>query len=174
MAVPWVVSGIGGFESSSQWVLDWPEASKLDFIVTPELVVDDFQVDLASQVKEVHCATYHTCIVDSSDRLWVCGRDSSLCRDGQNHVYRPILFEPFNQPGAARGVRSLATVEQHTLVAAYPMSKPETVELWVWGTLVGFLGAGRCLFFLGFVDPRMILLRLPGVETAVEQDQAEA
>ena len=22
-------------------------------------------------------------------------------------------------------------------------SKPETVELWVWGTLVGFLGAGR-------------------------------
>lgn len=90
-------------------------------------------VDLASQVKEVHCATYHTCIVDSSDRLWVCGRDSSLCRDGQNHVYRPILFEPFNQPGAARGVRSLATVEQHTLVAAYPMSKPETVELWVWG-----------------------------------------
>lgn len=32
----------------------------------------------------------------------------------------------------------------------------------------------RCLFFLGFVDPRMILLRLPGVETAVEQDQAEA
>lgn len=90
-------------------------------------------VDMPSAVKEVHCATYHTCIVDSTDRLWVCGRDNSLCRDNQQHVLRPILFEPFNQPGEERCVRSLATVEQHTLVATYRLSNRDTMELWVWG-----------------------------------------
>lgn len=90
-------------------------------------------VEMPNTVKEVHCATYHTCIVDSTDRLWVCGRDSALCRDAQNHVLRPILFEPFNQPGEERCVRSLAAIEQHTLVAAYCLSKKDTIELWVWG-----------------------------------------
>ncbi|CAE7405178.1 UVR8 [Symbiodinium natans] len=90
-------------------------------------------VPMSSHVKEVHCAMYHTCIVDSKDQLWVCGRDSSLCRDGQKHVLSPILFEPFQQEGEVRCVRSLAACEQHTLVATYRQDNPDDTELWVWG-----------------------------------------
>lgn len=90
-------------------------------------------VPMSTPVKEVHCAMYHTCIVDSKDHLWVCGRDSSLCRDAQNHVLSPILFEPFQHEGEIRCVRSLAACEQHTLVATYRQNNPDDTELWVWG-----------------------------------------
>ncbi|CAE8649581.1 unnamed protein product, partial [Polarella glacialis] len=87
------------------------------------------------QVNDVHCALYHTCIVDAQNHLWVCGRDSSLCRDGLGHVLEPTLFEPFQQE-PVRLVRSLATCEQHTIVVTVQQIRPEGVEvleLWVWG-----------------------------------------
>jgi len=90
-------------------------------------------VPMSVLVKEVHCATYHTCIVDQVDRLWVCGRDFLVCRESHNHALSPVLFEPFNQPGEVRCVKSLATCEQHTLVAAYLPGSPEETEIWVWG-----------------------------------------
>eukprot|EP00930_Biecheleria_cincta_P014965 TRINITY_DN12647_c0_g2_i1.p1 TRINITY_DN12647_c0_g2~~TRINITY_DN12647_c0_g2_i1.p1 ORF type:complete len:2038 (-),score=451.20 TRINITY_DN12647_c0_g2_i1:118-6231(-) len=90
-------------------------------------------VDFRGSVKEVHCSLYHSCIIDQNNHLWVCGRDSCLCKDGQGHVLAPELFEPFQQPGEVRCIQSLATSGQHTLVIAYQPSEPDITELWVWG-----------------------------------------
>eukprot|EP00929_Paragymnodinium_shiwhaense_P012782 TRINITY_DN12067_c0_g2_i1.p1 TRINITY_DN12067_c0_g2~~TRINITY_DN12067_c0_g2_i1.p1 ORF type:complete len:2068 (-),score=517.76 TRINITY_DN12067_c0_g2_i1:63-6266(-) len=95
--------------------------------------------EIASGVREVHCAMYHTCIVANDGVLWVCGRDSSICCDGIGHQLTPVPFEPFClEP--RRYVRKLATTEQHTIVVTQMHSPSETtqdvtpaVEMWVWG-----------------------------------------
>ena len=46
--------------------------------------------------KTVHCAMYHTCVVDQDDVLWVCGRDACLCRpESSGCQLSPEPFEPF-------------------------------------------------------------------------------
>merc|ERR1719223_1375362 len=65
--------------------------------------------------------------------LWVCGRDSCICRDGSGHQCEPMLFEPFAQE-PRRYIHSIATSEQHTLAITYrkeALGDPH--ELWVWG-----------------------------------------
>lgn len=95
--------------------------------------------DLArAQVKGVYCGMYHTCVVDFEDVLWVCGRDSSLCRDGLGHQLVPAPFEPFLEE-PRRYVQSVAVSEQHTLVVtrfageSESTELPDATELWVWG-----------------------------------------
>lgn len=84
------------------------------------------------QTKSVHCALYHTCIVDENDVLWVCGRDSSICRDGKGHQTEPMKFEPFMQE-PRRYIQSVATSEEHTLAITFQKPQQGSPELWVWG-----------------------------------------
>lgn len=83
-------------------------------------------------VKDVYCAMFHTCIVDSNNYLWVCGRDTSICRDGLDHQLSPALFLPF-QSGTIRCIQALATCEQHTLAVTYIQGDPTKTELFAWG-----------------------------------------
>jgi len=82
---------------------------------------------------EVHCAAYHTCIIDRERRLWVCGRDSSICKPTGQHANDPELFEAF-QGEPRRYVQCLSCNDQHTL--AVTSTRADAIggnELWVWG-----------------------------------------
>eukprot|EP00928_Gymnodinium_smaydae_P044326 TRINITY_DN29572_c0_g6_i1.p1 TRINITY_DN29572_c0_g6~~TRINITY_DN29572_c0_g6_i1.p1 ORF type:complete len:1953 (-),score=397.88 TRINITY_DN29572_c0_g6_i1:90-5948(-) len=126
----------------------------LDNQFSPKFIQADFRV------KEVHCAMYHTCIVDTNSILWVCGRDTATCSDA--HVLEPAPFQPFlDQP--RRLIVSIAACEQHTLAVTRLESDPRSeTELWVWGKNGrGVLGAPET------VAPRINSpwqLRLPGFE----------
>lgn len=84
------------------------------------------------RVRDVYCALYHTCIVDTNAVLWVCGRDTSVCRDSGRHQLVPTPFEPFCQE-PRKYIQSLATCDQHTLAITVCPDHNGDTELWVWG-----------------------------------------
>lgn len=83
------------------------------------------------RVKNVHCAMYHTCIVDKAGLLWMCGKDSSLCKPSGQHQLEPTLFEPFQDP--LKYVNAIATADEHTLAVTFSPGSELPNEIWVWG-----------------------------------------
>lgn len=80
----------------------------------------------APRIRDVKCATFHTCIVAVDGTLWCCGRDSTICEP--THVYRPIRFgrgsDAFRD---STKVKILAVGAFHTMCAT------EAGDLLLWG-----------------------------------------
>mmetsp|Transcript_53968 Transcript_53968/g.94678 ORF Transcript_53968/g.94678 Transcript_53968/m.94678 type:complete len:2213 (-) Transcript_53968:70-6708(-) len=102
----------------------------------PEETIPAFKVDA------VHCASFHTCAVDISGRLWICGRDSEVMNS--DHVPTLTLLDVFRDPDVRprdleeTRIKQVAVCAQHTFVLS------ERGTLWTFGdNSKGQLGIGN-------------------------------
>jgi alpha-tubulin suppressor-like RCC1 family protein len=79
----------------------------------------------AVKVVSVHCAAYHTCVIDDNCKLWCCGRDTSVCKD--DHLVNFTRFDLNEAGGEEASIISVEATGQHTLVLS------RTGSLFMWG-----------------------------------------
>lgn len=85
------------------------------------------------RIREVSCASYHTCALDHEQVLWVAGRDFCCCRNSGDHAINFERFAAFDtQP--RRYTVAVAASASHTLaVTSLKRGVAHGTELWVWG-----------------------------------------